>query len=83
MHSIMPNMSWNMPGLNNMYAPQFSNHIPNNCANEQMLNNVFQRPTPRIKVDLNPPKLEVQKGGKNKKISNKAGPKETWVPKST
>ena len=79
----MPNMTWNMPGLNNMFAPQFPYPVIDNCANEQMTNSVFQRPTPKVKVDLKPPKPEVQKGGKNKKNSNKAGPKETWVPKST
>jgi hypothetical protein len=79
----MPNMPWNMPGCNSMYAPQFPNYLADNCEHEQLPNKGFPRPTPKVKVDLNPPKPEVQKGGKNKKFANKAGPKETWVPKST
>ena len=44
---------------------------------------VGQRPTPRVMIDLNPPKPELQKGDSNREKANKAGPKETWVPKST
>ena len=79
----MPNLSWNMPGHNNMFAPPFQYPIIDNCANEQLTNKGSQKPTPKVKVDSKPPKPEVQKGGKSKKNPNKAGPKETWVPKST
>jgi hypothetical protein len=42
-----------------------------------------QKPTPIVKVDLNPPKPKVSKETKPKVATNKNGPKTTWVPKST
>lgn len=39
-----------------------------------------QRSTPRVKVELNPPKYKVQKCTKAKKVANKAEHNETWVP---
>ena len=73
-----------MPGLNNMYAPQMPIHSTMYGAPDHNANYVAQRPTPKLKVDLNPPEPMVQNGDKGKKKkANKAGPKETWVPKST
>ena len=48
-----------------------------------MIDSIAQRSTPRVKVDLNPTEPSVQKDLRKKKMANKAGPKETWVPKST
>ena len=64
----------------NMLKPQLSMFgVPDYNANY-----VAQRPTPKVKVDLNPLELMVQNGDKGKKKrANKAGPKETWVPKLT
>ena len=69
--------------MNNMYAQQFPMQSSNYCATEQMINSIAQRSTPRVKVDLNLTEPSVQKNMRKKKLANKAGPKETWVPKST
>ncbi|MGI4673459.1 reverse transcriptase domain-containing protein [Klebsiella pneumoniae] len=57
----MPNMPWNMPGLNNMYATQFPIYSTDNDAHEQVTNSVSQRPTPRVKVDRSDKKVKAWK----------------------
>ena len=72
----MSTMPWNVHNMNHMYASS-PFHTSDNFINEQM---TTQRPTPKVKVDLNQSKPKVQQG---KKKANQTGPKETWVPKTT
>ncbi|KAK1398155.1 hypothetical protein POM88_008018 [Heracleum sosnowskyi] len=79
----MPQMPWNIPSMNNMYANIAPMHASNLYASEHLTNPILQRSTPKVKVDLNQSKPKVQNDMVNRKKANKIGPKETWVPKST
>ena len=64
----------------------YAQSMPNNSIN--VMDNVVTNPTPqpttsKTKVDSNSPKSKDAGGMKSRKKTNKAGPKETWVPKST
>lgn len=81
----MPSMQWSMPYGNNLYANtmtymNYANYISDEYDNVPLA----QKPTPKVKVDLNTPKTQVDKKvAKPKAKANEAGPKFTWVPKST
>ena len=72
----MPSIPWNVHSMNNLYASP-SPHTYDSFTYEQMTTN---RPTSKVKVDLDQSKPKMQKG---KKKANQTGPKETWVPKTT
>ena len=55
----------------------------NNVLVESVINPMFQLSTPNLKVDSQSPKSSGGESVKSRKKANKAGPKETWVPKST
>ena len=76
-------MPYNMPIWNNMFAQSMPYHVSNNVQNKSVTNPTFHHSTPKIKTDL---QSSTSSGGetvKSRKKANKAGPKETWVPKST
>ena len=79
----MPQMPYSMPIWNNMFAQSMPYHASSNVPVESMINPMFQHSTPKIKVDSQSPKSSGGESVKSKKKANKAGPKETWVPKST
>ena len=79
----MPHMSANISEMNNLYAQQFPIHAPSYDACNHNVIHLAQKPTPKVKVDLNPPKPKVIKETKPKVVTNKNGPKTAWVPKST
>ena len=69
-------MTYSMPNMYTSQMPMFN--MP-----DQNVNYATQGPTPKVKVDSNPPEPLVQNGTKGKKKkANKTGPKETWVPRS-
>ncbi|KAL8097255.1 hypothetical protein AgCh_030400 [Apium graveolens] len=77
----MPHIPYNMPMWNNMFAQSMP--YPSNVLNDSMTNPTLQPTTSEIKVDSKLPKSKDAGGMKSRKKTNKAGPKETWVPKST
>ena len=66
-----------------MFASPMPYHVPLNVPNESVINPMFQLLTPNLKVDSHSPKTSGGEFVKSRKKANKAGPKETWVPKST
>ena len=66
-----------------MFAQSMPYHAPNNVPVESVINPMFQLSTPNLKVDSQSPKTSGGESVKSRKKANKAGPKETWVPKST
>ena len=70
--------AYNMNGMNAYQMPYFA---PNAC--DEFMRPLVQKKTPKVKVDLNPPKPEVVKKSKLKAGTNNQGPKTAWVPKST
>ena len=79
----MPQMPYNMPMWNNMFAQSMPYHAQTNVPNNSVTNSTFQHSAPMIKVDLQSPKSSGEGSVKSRKKANKTGPKETWVPKST
>jgi hypothetical protein len=81
----MPNMQWSMPFGNNLHPTTMPYMNYANCFPTEHVNvPLAQKPTPRVKVDLNTPKPKVDKKvPKPKAKANEAGPKLAWVPKST
>ncbi|KAL8090553.1 hypothetical protein AgCh_039850 [Apium graveolens] len=78
----MPQMPYNMPMWNNMFAQSMSYQIPN-VLNDSLTNPTPQPTTSKINVDSKLPKSKDAGGMKSRRKANKNGPKETWVPKST
>lgn len=81
------NMSipWNMHSENDLFAHYMSNAIYMKCVHNGV-NNVpmVQKPTLRVKVDLNTLKPQMEKlVTKSRSATKKDGPKSAWVPKST
>ena len=66
-----------------MFAQSMPYHAPNNVPKESVIYPMFQLSTPNLKVDSQSPKTSGGESVKSRKKANKAGPKETWVPKST
>jgi len=79
----MPQMPYNMPMWNNMFAQPMPYQIQSNVLNDSVTNPTLQPTTSETKVDPKLPKSKDAGGMKSRKKTNKAGPKETWVPKST
>jgi len=79
----MPQMPYNMPMWNNMFAQSMPYQIQSNVLNDSVTNPTLQPTTSETKVDPKLPKSKDAGGMKSRKKTNKAGPKETWVPKST
>ncbi|KAL8098464.1 hypothetical protein AgCh_031284 [Apium graveolens] len=79
----MPQMPYNMPIWNNMFAQPMPYQIQSNVLNDSVTNPTLQPTTSKTKVDPKLPKSKDAGGMKSRKKTNKAGPKETWVPKST
>lgn len=63
----MPQMPW----MNNMYASVMPNIESSFYATKQVTNPIFHRPTPIVKVDLNPSDYVVQIGVKNRKKAHR------------
>ena len=76
-------MPYNMPIWNNMFAQSMSYNAQPNVQNDSVTNPIFQHSTPMVKADKQSPKSSGEGSVKSRKKANKAGPKETWVPKST
>ena len=66
-----------------MLAQSMPYHVSNNVQNESVTNPIFHYSSPKTKVDLQSPTSSGGESMKSRKKANKAGPKETWVPKST
>lgn len=66
------NMPWNIPGINVMFASNPNMTSSQVYASDLNTNTFAQRPAPRVKLDLNPPKPKVSKGLKAKGATNKA-----------
>ncbi|KAK1396952.1 hypothetical protein POM88_006815 [Heracleum sosnowskyi] len=77
----MPQMTWSMPHMNAMYEQNSQMPVSNMFAYNHPQHFVSQRSTPRVKVDLTQSEIKVQNDKRGK--TNRKGPKETWVPKST
>ena len=66
-----------------MFAQSMPYHVASNVQNESVTNPAFQYSTPKKKVDPKSPKSSGGDFKISRKKANKAGPKETWVAKST
>ena len=79
----MPQMPFIMPYWNNMFANNMPFPVNQNVHDNSILMTGFKGPTQMTKDESEIPKSNEIKPKKPKKKANKAGPKETWVPKST
>ena len=79
----MPQMSFSMPYWNNMFTNSMPFPVNHNMHDNSVAMNGFKGPTQMTKDESDIPKSNEIKPKKQKKKANKAGPKETWVPKST
>ena len=79
----MPQMPFSMPYWNNMFANSMLFPVNQNVHDNSVLMNGFKGPNQIIKDESDIPKSNEIKPKKQKKKANKAGPKETWVPKLT
>ena len=72
-----------MPYWNNIFAHSMPFPVNQNVHVNSASMNGFKGPTQVTKDEFEIPKSNEVKPKKPKKKANKAGPKETWVPKST
>ena len=79
----MPQMPFSMPYWNNMFINSMPFPVNQNMHDNSAVMNGFKGPTQMTKDESDIPKSNEIKPKKQKKKANKAGPKETWVPKST
>ena len=79
----MPHMPYNMPMWNNLFAKSMPYPFQSNVLSDSVTNPMLQSSTSETKVDLKLPKSKGAEKVKSRKKTNKAGPKETWVPKPT
>ena len=77
----MPQIPFSMPYWNNMFAQSMP--YQSNVLNDSVTNPTLQPTISEIKDDSKLPKSKDVGGMKSRKKTNKAGPKEAWVPKST
>ena len=66
-----------------MYAPSMPFPVSHNMHDNSVAFSGFKGTTQLTKEEFEIPKSNEIKPKKQKKKANKAGPKETWVPKST
>ena len=79
----MPQMPFNMLYWNNMFTHSMPFPVSHNMHDNSVAMNGFKGPTQMTKNESEIPKSNEIRPKKQKKKANKAGPKETWVPKST
>ena len=66
-----------------MFAQSMPYPFQSNVLSDSVTNPMLQSSTSEIKDDLKLPKSKGAENVKSRKKTNKAGPKETWVPKPT
>ena len=79
----MPQMPFSMPYWNNMFTPSMPFPVSHNMHDNSVAFSGFKGTTQLTKEESEIPKSNEIRPKKHKKKANKAGPKETWVPKST
>ena len=72
-----------MPYRNNLFVNNIPFSVNQTVHDNSVLMTGFKGPTQMTKDESDIPKSNEIKPKKQKKKANKAGPKETWVPKST
>ncbi|KAL8089122.1 hypothetical protein AgCh_038775 [Apium graveolens] len=79
----MPQMPLSMPYWNNMFTPSMPFSVNHNMHDNSVTMNDFKGPIQMTKDESKIPESNEIRPKKQKKKANKAGPKETWVPKLT
>ncbi|KAL8121230.1 hypothetical protein AgCh_018101 [Apium graveolens] len=77
----MPQMPFSMPYWNNMFTNSMPFPVNQNVHDNSVVMNGFKGSTQMTTDESDIPKSNEIKPKKQKKKANKAGPKETWVPK--
>ncbi|KAL8099891.1 hypothetical protein AgCh_032226 [Apium graveolens] len=79
----MPQIPFSMPYLNNMFTNSMPFPDNRNVHDNSIIMNGFKGSTQMTKDESDIPKSNEIKPKKQKKKAIKAGPKDTWLPKST